>query len=67
MAHRTDKTREENPTNDEQANRNPVKVNDYKGEAQNVNDGEARMSGEEAERARNKATEGQNQGRNNQQ
>jgi hypothetical protein len=37
------------------------------GEAQNVTDGAERLSGEEAERARNKATEGQNQGRNDQQ
>ncbi len=33
------------------------------GEAQNVNDGVERMSGEEAEKARNKAMEGINQGR----
>jgi hypothetical protein len=38
---------------------NPVDA----GEAQNVNDGEERMSGEEAERATRKATEGERQGR----
>ena len=58
MAHRTDKTREENPTNDEQAARNPVKTNDYKGEAQNVNDDAGRSLDEaELNKSRNKANE----------
>ena len=49
-----------------EAGRNVTKTQDYKGEAQNVNDDTGRpMNEEEAEKARNKATEGLRQGRNN--
>ena len=49
----------ENIDTDVEAHRDPAKVHDYKGEAQNVNDDTNRpMSGDEAAQARNKATEG---------
>jgi hypothetical protein len=58
MGHRKDKTRQENPTNNEQAHRHPAKAADYKGEAQNVNDDEGRpLNDEELEQASNKANE----------
>lgn len=64
MGHRTDKTKKEDPTTNEQAHRNPAKTNDYKGEAQNVNDDTGRPLNEgESDHARNKATEGMRQKR----
>jgi hypothetical protein len=58
MAHGTDKTREEDPSTNEQAHRNPVKTNDLKGEAQNVNDDAGRPLNEnELGHALNKANE----------
>jgi hypothetical protein len=49
---------EENPIANEEAHRNPAKTNDYKGEAQNVNDDTDRPLGEEElAHARNKANE----------
>ena len=58
MGHRKDKTRREDPTNNEQAHRNPSKTNDYKGEAQNVNDDAGRpLNTDELTHARNKAKE----------
>ncbi|HEU4473073.1 MAG TPA: hypothetical protein VFR58_18405 [Flavisolibacter sp.] len=57
--------REDDNTNAE-ARRDPAQSKDYKGEAQNINDDEGRpLTAEEANRARNKATEGQRQGRDN--
>ena len=54
-----------NETTDAEAHRNPSKSQDYKGEAQNVNDDTGRPLTEESEieHARNKATEGQRQNR----
>ena len=49
---------------DAEARRNPSQTNDYKGEAQNVeDDNSSRLEGEEAQKAGNKATEGIRQGR----
>lgn len=59
MGHRTDKTKKEDPTTDQQAHRNPNKTNDYKGEAQDVNYDNGRpLNEQELDRSRNKATEG---------
>jgi hypothetical protein len=67
MGHRTDKTRTEDLTTDQRANRHPDKANDYSKEAQNVNDDNVlnvdTLKGEETDHARNKATEGMKQGR----
>jgi hypothetical protein len=64
MAHRTDKTKGEDPATNQEAHRNAAKTGDYKGEAQNVNDDEGRpLDTEDLEHARNKATEGLRQGR----
>jgi len=64
MGHRKDKTKDENPNTNEQAHRNPAKANDYKGEAQNVNDDAGRsLNEDELDHARNKATEGLRQQR----
>ena len=67
MGHRTDKTRTEDLTTDQRANRHPNKAADYSEEAQNVNDDNVldvdTLNGEETDHARNKATEGIRQGR----
>ena len=67
MAHRKDKTRTEDMTTDQRANRHPNKAADYSEEAQNVNDDNVLdvdpLKGEETDHARNKATEGIRQGR----
>jgi len=68
MGHRKDKTRKEDLTTDQRANRHPNKSANYTEEAQNVlNDdvGNVRplKGDEEIEHARNKATEGMRQGR----
>jgi hypothetical protein len=50
--------------NDSLARRDPKQSHDYKGEAQNVNDDSDRpLNDDEADRARDKATEGIKQGR----
>jgi hypothetical protein len=51
-------------TTDAEAGRDPGQTHDYKGEAQNVNDDEGRpLDNGDTEKARNKATEGLRQGR----
>lgn len=67
MGHRTDKTRTEDLSTDQRANRHPNKANNYTEEAQNVmNDDvgnvEPLQEGD-TDHARNKATEGTRQGR----
>lgn len=55
---------QESDYSDAEARRDPTHVQDYKGEAQNVNDDTGRpLSDEEAAKASNKATEGMKQGR----
>ena len=67
MAHRKDKTRKEDMTTDQRANRNPNKAGNYTEESQNVlNDDVSNvrpLKDEDMEHARNKATEGIRQGR----
>ena len=67
MGHQTDKTRTEDLSTDQRANRHPAKANDYTEDAQNVMDDNVGdvdpLEGDEAEHARNKATEGIRQGR----
>jgi hypothetical protein len=67
MGHRTDKTRTEDLSTDQRANRHPNKANDYSEEAQNVNDDNVMnvdtLNDNETDHARNKATEGIKQGR----
>jgi hypothetical protein len=67
MGHRTDKTRTEDLTTDQRANRHPSKANDYTEDAQNVMDDNVGnvdpLEGNEVDHARNKATEGIKQGR----
>ena len=54
----------ENDNSDAEARRDPEQSQDYKGEAQNVNDDSGRpLDEQELDRARNKATEGQRQER----
>jgi hypothetical protein len=69
MGHRKDKTRKEDLTTDQRANRNPNKAGNYTEESQNVlNDDVSNvrpLKGEDLEHARNKATEGIRQGRDN--
>jgi hypothetical protein len=56
----------ENDQSNALARRHPSKSQDYKGESQNVeDDGSGRLEGEQAQKARNKATEGFRQGRDN--
>lgn len=66
MGHRTDKTRTEDLSTDQRANRHPNKANNYTEEAQNVmNDDVGNVEPlQEGDRdhARNKATEGIRQG-----
>lgn len=67
MGHRKDKTRTEDLTTDQRANRHPNKSANYTEEAQNVMDdnvGDVRpLREEDLDHARNKATEGIRQGR----
>lgn len=67
MGHRTDKTRTEDLSTDQRANRHPNKAGNYSEEAQDVNDDNVlnvdTLKGDEADHARNKATEGIQQGR----
>jgi hypothetical protein len=57
--------RNTNENTDAEARRDPAQSQDYKGESQNVNDDTGRpLSEEELDKARNKATEGLKQGRN---
>ena len=69
MGHRTDKSRTEDMTTDQRANRHPSKSGNYSEEAQNVNDDNVlnvdTLKGDETDHARNKATEGIRQGRDN--
>ena len=62
MGHRTDKTRTEDLSADQRANRHPNKSVDYTEEAQNVrNDNVGNLDpldDDDAEHARNKANEG---------
>ncbi|HEX8316584.1 MAG TPA: hypothetical protein VF609_16395 [Flavisolibacter sp.] len=63
MGHRTDKTRSEDLTTDERANRHPNKANNYTEDAQNVMDDNLgpdvdSLSEDDMDHARNKATEG---------
>jgi hypothetical protein len=67
MGHRTDKTRREDLSTDQRANRHPNKSGNYTEDAQNVrNDDVDRIDelfDDELDHARNKATEGKRQGR----
>jgi len=67
MGHRTDKTRTEDLSTDQRANRHPTKANDYTEDAQNVMDDNVdnvdSLQDEDIDHARNKATEGIRQGR----
>jgi len=67
MGHQKDKSRTEDSTTDQRANRHPSKSTNYSEDAQNVlNDNVGKvdpLSNEETEHARNKATEGIRQGR----
>jgi hypothetical protein len=67
MGHRKDKTRKEDLSTDQRANRNPKKAGNYTEDAQNVlNDdvGNVRpLKDDDVEHARNKATEGIRQNR----
>ncbi|HEY0040687.1 MAG TPA: hypothetical protein VGB71_08500 [Flavisolibacter sp.] len=67
MAHRTDKTRTEDLSTDQRANRHPNKANDYTEDSQNVMDDNVdqvdSLKSDDIEHARNKATEGIRQGR----
>ena len=67
MGHQKDKSRTEDPTTDQRANRHPNKSANYSEDSQNVlndNVGDVDpLSNEETEHARNKATEGIRQGR----
>ena len=62
MGHRTDKTRTEDLTTDQRANRHPNKSGNYTEEAQNVMDDNLGnvdpLSDEDIEHARKKANEG---------
>ena len=62
MGHRTDKTRTEDLTTDQRANRHPNKAGNYTEEAQNVMDDNLGnvdpLSDEDIDHARNKANEG---------
>jgi len=54
-----------NENTDAEAHRDPAQSHDYKGEAQNVNDDTGRpLNEDEITHARNKANEGERQGRN---
>jgi hypothetical protein len=60
---REERSKDENT--DAKARRDPAQSQDYKGEAENVNDDSGRpLNEEETEHARNKANEGLRQGRN---
>ena len=67
MGHRTDKTRTEDLSTDQRANRHPNKANEYTEDAQNVMDDNVdnvdSLQDDEVDHARNKATEGIRQGR----
>jgi hypothetical protein len=67
MGHRTDKTRQEDLSTDQRANRHPTKSANYTEDAQNVNDDNVgkidTLKADEMDHARNKATEGIRQGR----
>ena len=68
MAHKKEKNRDRDVNDDtnNRAHRDPAQSKDYKGEAQNVNDDSGRPLEDEAlHHARNKATEGVRQGRDN--
>ena len=62
MGHRTDKTRTEDLTTDQRANRHPNKAGNYTEEAQNVMDDNLGnvepLSDDDTDNARNKANEG---------
>jgi|GEM_PF-4046836 len=62
MGHRTDKTRTEDLTTDQRANRHPNKAGNYTEEAQNVMDDNLGnvdpLSDDDIDHARNKANEG---------
>lgn len=67
MGHQKDKSRKEDLTTDQRANRHPNKAGNYTEEAQNVlNDDVSNvrpLKDEDKEHAHNKATEGIRQGR----
>jgi len=61
----SEEERNKDENTDAEARRDPAQSHDYKGESQNVNDDTGRtLNEEELEKARNKATEGLKQGRN---
>lgn len=66
MGHRTDKTRREDLSTDQRANRHPNKSGNYTEDAQNVRNDDVdridELSDDELDHARNKATEGKRQG-----
>lgn len=67
MAHRTDKTRTEDLSTDQRANRHPNKSGNFTEDAQNVMNDDVdnvdSLSDDELDHARNKATEGIRQGK----
>jgi hypothetical protein len=66
MKNNRNHNRETGPRSNAEARRDKNQSHDYKGEAQNVNDDKGRpLNEKETKHARNKATEGTRQGRDN--
>lgn len=63
QSNQQERTKDNNTTNRE-AHRDPAQTQDYKGESQNINDDAGRpLNNDELDHARNKATEGMRQDR----